>query len=89
MRGSPRSPRSTGWLLPAPTPVGVRVPFMDPPSPPRCSAYDLPKGPPPPPGGVKLTVPVKPAYTSVNFYTRYYFAYYAIKRPRRRRLSTS
>jgi uncharacterized membrane protein len=59
-------------VLPAPTPQGATVPFMDPAFATAVCRYDLGKGP------VKLTVPVSQAYTSVTFYTRYDVAYYAI-----------
>ena len=66
------SPVNTVVPLPAPSPDGAILPFMDPAFASAVCRYDLSKGP------VKLSVPVSPAYTSVSFYTRSDVAYYAI-----------
>jgi uncharacterized membrane protein len=58
--------------IPAPTPQGTVVPFMDPAFAAAVCRYDLTKGP------IKFTAPVSFAYTSVTFYTRNGVAYYAI-----------
>ena len=66
------APINSVAALPAPTPDGSTMPFMDPAFASAVCRYDLTQGP------VKLTVPVSQAYTSVAFYTRYDVAYYAI-----------
>ena len=58
--------------IPAPTPQGAVIPFMDPAFAAAVCRYDLTAGP------LKLAVPVNAAYTSVSFYTRRGVAYYAI-----------
>lgn len=58
--------------LPAPTAASAVMPFMDPAFASAICRYDLTQGP------LKLTVPVRTAYTSVSFYTRNDIAYYAI-----------
>jgi uncharacterized membrane protein len=58
--------------LPAPTPQSALIPFMDPAFATAVCRYDLSAGP------LKLTVPVRTAYTSLSFYTRRGVAYYAI-----------
>jgi uncharacterized membrane protein len=58
--------------IPAPTPQGAVIPFMDPAFAAAVCRYDLVAGP------LKLAVPVNTAYTSVSFYTRRGVAYYAI-----------
>jgi uncharacterized membrane protein len=58
--------------VPAPTPQGAIIPFMDPAFAAAVCRYDLAAGP------LKLRVPVSAAYTSVSFYTRRGVAYYAI-----------
>jgi len=58
--------------LPAPTPDGSTIPFMDPAFAVAVCRYDLTGAP------LKLTAPVSQAYTSVSFYTRNGVAYYAI-----------
>jgi uncharacterized membrane protein len=58
--------------LAAPTADAAPIPFMDPAFASAVCRYDLSQGP------MKLTVPVRTAYTSVSFYTRYGVAYYAI-----------
>lgn len=71
-RLAPIAPINTVIALPAPTPTGALVPFMDPAFAFAVCRYDIGKGP------VKLIVPVSQAYTSVSFYTRFGAAYYAI-----------
>lgn len=71
-RLAPLAPVNGFAVLPAPTPQGSSVPFMDPAFATAVCRYDLAKGP------IKLAVPVSQAYTSVTFYTRYDVAYYAI-----------
>jgi uncharacterized membrane protein len=66
------APVNTVISLPAPTPGGATMPFMDPAFATAICRYDLSKG------TLKLTVPVSLAYTSISFYTRYDVAYYAI-----------
>jgi uncharacterized membrane protein len=58
--------------LPAPTPNGSVVPFIDPAFAAVVCRYDLTNAP------LKLTAPVSSAYTSVSFYNRNGVAYYAI-----------
>src|SRR5437868_3684330 len=58
--------------VPAPTPQNAVLPFMDPAFAAAVCRYDLSEGP------LKLTAPVRAAYTSVSFYTRRGVAYYAI-----------
>lgn len=66
------APVNTVTSLPAPTAETAPMPFMDPAFANAICRYDLTEGP------MKLTVPVRTAYTSVSFYTRYDVAYYAI-----------
>ncbi len=63
---------NTVTALAAPTAEAAPIPFMDPAFASAVCRYDLSQGP------MKLTVPVRTAYTSVSFYTRYGVAYYAI-----------
>jgi uncharacterized membrane protein len=72
LRLSPAAPVNTVAALPAPTPAGSVMPFMDPAFTSEVCRYDLSQGP------LKLTVPVSAGYTSVSFYTLYDVAYYAI-----------
>lgn len=66
------APVNTVTSLPAPTADAATMPFMDPAFASAVCRYDLSQGP------MKLIVPVRTAYTSVSFYTRYDVAYYAI-----------
>lgn len=66
------APVNTMTPLPAPTAEAAIMPLMDPAFASAVCRYDLSQGP------MKLTVPVRTAYTSVSFYTRYDIAYYAI-----------
>lgn len=58
--------------IPAASPGGAPMPYMDPAFATAVCRYDLSNGP------IKLAVPVSQAYTSVSFYTRNEVAYYAI-----------
>ncbi|HEX7780664.1 MAG TPA: DUF1254 domain-containing protein [Vicinamibacterales bacterium] len=58
--------------IPAPTPEGAVMPFMDPAFAVSVCRYDLARG------SLKFSVPISPAYTSVSFYTRSDIPYYAI-----------
>ena len=58
--------------VPPPDPKSAVIPFMDPAFATAVCRYDLAAGP------LKLSVPVRTAYTSVSFYTRRGVAYYAI-----------
>lgn len=58
--------------LPPPTSDAATMPYMDPAFASAICRYDLSQGP------MKLTVPVRTAYTSVSFYTNRDVAYYAI-----------
>jgi uncharacterized membrane protein len=71
-RLSPIAPVNAVAALPAPTPDGAAMPYMDPAFVGAICRYDLSQGP------IKLTVPVITGYTSVSFYTRYDISYYAI-----------
>ncbi len=71
-RLEPIAPVNTVVALPAPTADAAPMPFMDPAFAAAVCRYDLSQGP------MKLIVPVRTAYTSVSFYTRYDVAYYAI-----------
>jgi uncharacterized membrane protein len=71
-RLTPIAPLNTVVTLPPPTPEKSVMPFMDPAFARAVCRYDLSQG------GLKLTVPVSPAYTSVSFYTERGVAYYAI-----------
>ena len=71
-RLTPIAPLNTVVTLPQPTPEKSVMPFMDPAFARAVCRYDLSQG------GLKLTVPVSPAYTSVSFYTERGVAYYAI-----------
>jgi uncharacterized membrane protein len=71
-RLAPMTPVNTIVPLPAPTPDGAVVPFLDPAFATAICRYDLSNGP------LKLTAPVSQAYTSVSFYTRLGAAHYAI-----------
>lgn len=71
-RLEPIVPVNTVTALAAPTADAAPIPFMDPAFASAICRYDLSQGP------MKLTVPVRTAYTSVSFYTRYGVAYYAI-----------
>lgn len=59
-------------LLPAPSPEGAPISFMDPAFASAVCRYDLAAGP------LKLQTPVSQSYTSVSFYSRLGIAYYAI-----------
>lgn len=71
-RLSPITPVNAVAALPAPTPDGAAMPYMDPAFVGAICRYDLSQGP------LKLIVPVVTGYTSVSFYTRYDISYYAI-----------
>src|SRR5262245_1430796 len=71
-RLAPITPVNAMVPLPAPTPDGAVVPFLDPAFATAVCRYDLSKGP------LKVTAPVSQAYTSVSFYTRQGAAHYAI-----------
>lgn len=66
------APVNTVTPLPPATADAATMPYMDPAFASAVCRYDLSQGP------MKLTVPVRTAYTSVSFYTRYGVAYYAI-----------
>jgi uncharacterized membrane protein len=66
------APINTVVPVPAPTPDGATMPFMDPAFASAVCRYDLSSGP------IKFSAPVSLAYTSVSFYTRRDIAYYAI-----------
>jgi uncharacterized membrane protein len=66
------APVNTVVPVPAPTPDGATMPFMDPAFASAVCRYDLSNGP------IKFSAPVSLAYTSVSFYTRRDIAYYAI-----------
>jgi uncharacterized membrane protein len=66
------APVNTVVPVPPPDPKSAIIPFMDPAFATAVCRYDLSGGP------LKLTVPVRTAYTSVSFYTRRGVAYYAI-----------
>jgi len=71
-RLEPLAPVNTVTPLPPPTADTATMPYMDPAFASAVCRYDLSQGP------MKLTVPVRTAYTSVSFYTRNDVAYYAI-----------
>jgi uncharacterized membrane protein len=71
-RLTPMAPVNQVALLPAPTPEGSVLPFMDPSFATAVCRYDLSSG------SLKLTAPLSLAYTSVSLYTRNGVAYYAI-----------
>lgn len=71
-RLTPIAPVNTVTPVPAPSAETAILPFMDPAFASAVCRYDLSQGP------MKLSVPVRTAYTSVSFYTRYDVAYYAI-----------
>lgn len=71
-RLAPITPVNRMVPLPAPTPDGSILPFMDPAFAVAVCRYDLTNAP------LKLAAPVSQAYTSVSFYTRNGVAYYAI-----------
>jgi uncharacterized membrane protein len=71
-RLTPLAPVNQVTLLPAPTPEGSVLPFMDPAFATAVCRYDLAGGP------LKLTARLSLAYTSVSLYTRKGVAYYAI-----------
>jgi uncharacterized membrane protein len=71
-RLEPVAPVNKVVPMPAPTPDGSALPFMDPAFAVAVCRYDLSNAP------LKLTAPVSQAYTSVSFYTRNGVAYYAI-----------
>lgn len=58
--------------VPPPSPESAAVSFMDPAFAQAVCRYDLSES------GIKFSVPVSQAYTSVTFYTRQGVAYYAI-----------
>lgn len=66
------SPMNAVVALPDPSADKSVLPFMDPAFVTAVCRYDLSGG------GIKLTAPVSPSYTSVSFYTRNGIAYYAI-----------
>jgi uncharacterized membrane protein len=66
------APVNTVVPVPPPDPKSAIIPFMDPAFATAVCRYDLSTGP------LKLSVPVRTAYTSVSFYTRRGVAYYAI-----------
>ncbi|HWV41295.1 DUF1254 domain-containing protein [Pseudorhodoplanes sp.] len=66
------APVNSVVALPAPNPEKSVLPLMDPAFAAAVCRYDLREG------GIKLTAPVSPAYTSVTFYTNKDVAYYAI-----------
>jgi uncharacterized membrane protein len=71
-RLTPMTKKNAVTALPLADPDNAPMPFMDPAFAIAICRYDLTDGP------LKLTVPVSQAYTSVSFYTRNEFAYYAI-----------
>jgi uncharacterized membrane protein len=71
-RLKPLTPVNAVVVLPAPTPKGSLMPFMDPAFAEAVCRYDLSGG------SIKLYAPVGEAYTSATFYTRESVAYYAI-----------
>jgi uncharacterized membrane protein len=71
-RLTPMTPVNQVVLLPAPTPEGSVLPFMDPTFATAVCRYDLTGG------SLKLTARLSLAYTSVSLYTRNGVAYYAI-----------
>jgi uncharacterized membrane protein len=71
-RLTPLAPVNQVVLLPAPTPEGSVLPFMDPTFATAVCRYDLTGG------SLKLTARLSLAYTSVSLYTRKGVAYYAI-----------
>jgi uncharacterized membrane protein len=71
-RLTPGAPVNVVTPVPAPTPQGAVLPFMDPAFATAVCRYDLAAGP------LKLTAPASTAYISVTFYTRRGVAYYAI-----------
>lgn len=58
--------------IPPPSPDAAAISYMDPAFATAVCRYDLSGS------GIKFSVPVSQAYTSVTFYTRYGVAYYAI-----------
>ncbi|SRR5581483_2149530 len=68
----PLAPVNTMAAVPAPSAKHAVMPYMDPAFATAVCRYDLAKGP------IKLTAPVRAAYTSATFYTRRGVAYYAI-----------
>ena len=72
LRLTPMTPVNQVVLLPAPTPEGSVLPFMDPTFATAVCRYDLSGG------SLKLTTRLSVAYTSVSLYTRNGVAYYAI-----------
>ena len=72
LRLTPITPVNQVVLLPAPTPEGSVLPFMDPTFATAVCRYDLTGG------SLKLTARLSLAYTSVSLYTRNGVAYYAI-----------
>jgi uncharacterized membrane protein len=71
-RLAPAAPVNAVAAIATPTPQDTAIPFMDPAFAAAVCRYDLGAGP------LKLSVPVRTAYTSVSFYTRRGVAYYAI-----------
>jgi uncharacterized membrane protein len=71
-RLQPITPVNAVVPLPAPSPEGAVLPFLDPAFATAVCRYDLTGGP------LKLAAPVSQAYTSVSFYSRFGIAYYAI-----------
>ena len=68
----PLAPVNAVVAVPAPSAQNAAMPFMDPAFAAAVCRYDLSDGP------IKLTAPVRAAYTSVSFYSRRGVAYYAI-----------
>jgi len=71
-RLEPITPVNKVTPIPPPTSDAATMPYMDPAFASAICRYDLSQGP------MKLTVPVRTAYTSVSFYTDSDVAYYAI-----------
>jgi uncharacterized membrane protein len=71
-RLAPVAPVNAVTTVPVPSPQTAVIPFMDPAFATAVCRYDLTNGP------LKLTAPVRAAYTSVSFYSRRGVAYYAL-----------
>jgi uncharacterized membrane protein len=71
-RLSPLTETNAVKLLPQPTPGETLLPFMDPAFATAVCRYDLTTAP------MKVQLPVSEAYTSLSFYTRRGYAFYAI-----------
>jgi uncharacterized membrane protein len=68
----PLTKTNTVTLLPQPAPDETLLPFMDPSFATAVCRYDLTAAP------MKVQLPVSQAYTSISFYTRRGYAFYAI-----------